>query len=589
VGGEAGGMMRFSHPWVLWLLTVLPLLAWILWMEATRPRRLLREWGGADTLQRLVPGWSRGRVVVKGLLGLLGLGCFILATAGPQLGTRKIEVERKGVDVVVAVDVSQSMAAQDLSPDRMARARHSIRLLLEQLKGDRVALLPFSGGTHLQHPLTSDYALSGVMTDLLRPGLIPTPGTDLGAAIRKAVGVYQDTSPGQRVLILLSDGEDLEEDWKEALAEARKAGVTIHCVGMGTPEGAPVPDPQRPGAYKTDAAGSIVLSRLNEEVLQQLASDGGGLYMRSTPGGDELVKILERIGEMEGRDLGSHLYTGWQERYAAFLLPGMALSLLAWLWPSRRRLKGAALWLAAGLLWAGSARADHATENNRAVRAYGKGDYGAATQGFARSLSQQENAQARFNLGDALFRSGDLQGAADQYRLVTGEGSGADPALKARAFANLGRVLLDQQQLEPACQALEEALARQPQLEEARHNLELALRRQQQQDQQQQQQGKDGQSKSQDKQGNKDQQGQQGQKQDASGQEDNKEQADKKQGQQGQQGEQEGQEGQAAREERIDEAQLQQLLNDVGAQERQSLQKQLKRIPGRPRKVEKDW
>jgi Ca-activated chloride channel family protein len=589
-------MMRFSHAWILWsLLSLLPL-AWLAWREATAPLRGLKDWGGMDTVRRLMPGWSRGRVLLRGAIGLLGLALVMLAAAGPQLGTRSIEVERKGVDVVVAVDVSQSMAAQDLSPDRMARARHSIRMLLEQLKGDRVALLPFSGGTHLQHPLTSDYALSGVMTDLLRPGLIPTPGTDLGAAIRKAVGVYQDTSPGQRVLILLSDGEDLEEDWRDALAEARKAGVTIHCVGMGTPDGAPVPDPERPGAYKTDAAGSIVLSRLNEDVLQKLASEGGGLYLRSTPGGDELVKILERIGEMEGRDLGSRMYTGWQERYATFLLPGMFLLVLSWLWPTRRRVE-ALVWPLLFLLWALPARADNATENNRAVRAYGKGDFGAATQGFARSLSKKENAQARFNLGDALFRSGDLQGAADQYRLVAGEGSGADEGLKARAYANLGRVLLDQQQLEPACQALEEALARRPDLPEARHNLELALRRQDQQ----QDKGKD---KSQDK-----QQGQQDSKDKQQGQDkpDGQQQQDDKgksgqqkeeqkgqeqqeqQGQQGQQGQDEGQEGQAAREERIDEAQMQQLLNDVGAQERQSLQKQLKRIPGRPRKVEKDW
>jgi Ca-activated chloride channel family protein len=586
-------MIRFSHAWVLWLHLALPLLAWLAWREAGRPRRLLAH-GGAAARERLLPGWSRPRALLRGLAALLGLACWITAVAGPQLGTRQVEVERTGVDVVVAVDVSQSMAAQDLAPDRMARARHSIRQLLSRMKGDRVALLPFAGATHLQHPLTSDYALAGVMTDLLRPGLLPVPGSDLGGAIRRAMGVYQDTAPGQRVLIILSDGEDLEGNWEEALVQAREAGVTIHTVGMGTPEGAPLPDPQRPGSYKTDRQGSIVFSRLDEAVLQRMAAEGGGLYLRSTPGGDELVRILERVGEMEGRRLGSRMYAGWQDRFAVFLLPGMLLVLGAWWWPARRRLPAAGLALIALLTLAASAGADQASENNRALRAYRQGDHGAATEGFGRALALKENAQIRFNLGDALFRSGDLDGAAAQFRLAAGEGSGADADLAARAYANLGRVLLDQKRPQEAAQALEEALVRRPGLAEARHNLELALR---------QMQDGEGQGDPQDG-----EQGEDGQKQDQGG---GQSQDEEQKGEEGQDGQprpsQDGQQDEAGRprEARQDEAgqaadssaqarpldpdQLQQLLNAVGAQERQSLERQLQRLPGERRRVEKDW
>ena len=599
-------MIRFEHAWVLWLHLLLPVLGWLAWREASRPRRLLAPWGGEATLARLLPGWSRGRALFRGLLAVGALAFWITAAAGPQIGTRQVEVKRKGVDVVVAVDVSQSMAAQDLAPDRMARARHSIRQLLANLKGDRVALLPFSGTAYLQHPLTSDYALSGLMTDLLKPGLLPMPGTDIGAAIRKALATYQETGPGQRVLIILSDGEDLVENWVEALGQAREAGVVIYTVGMGTPAGAPVPDPDRPGAYKLDRAGGIVLSRLDETVLQKLATEGGGLYLRSTAGGDELVRILDRVGRMEGRELGSRRYAGWQERYAAFLLPGLLLSLLAWWWPaarrapaSRARMPAPGAWLLLALLAAPRVMAaDPATANNRGLRDYGKQDFGAAAQGFGRSLAARETPQARFNLGDALFRGGDLEGAAAQYRQVAAEGSGANALLAARAWANLGRVLLDQQRLEEAARALEEALVRRPDLAEARHNLELALRRQDSQQgkskdgqDKQQQQGQD----KQDSQGGQQQDQQGGQKQDQPGGQQGQgkeQQGEQGQGQQAQPQQGQGQaadsSGQAAQ--RIDPAQLQQLLNAVTAQEKQSMARQLQRQPDQKHpRVEKDW
>lgn len=587
-------MIRFAHPQLLWLLLSLPFWAFWVWREAGRPGRLLADHGGEDTLRRLLPDWSRGRSLAKGLLGLLALAFWMVAAAGPQLGTRQVDVQRKGVDVVVAVDVSQSMAAQDLAPDRMARARHSIRQLLEKLQGDRVALMPFSGSAFLQHPLTSDYSLSGLFTDLLKPGLIPMAGTDLGGAIRRAVSTYQETAPGQRVLIILSDGEDFEDNWKEALAEAREAGVVIYTVGMGTPEGAPVPDPARPGAYKLDRQGSIVLSRLNEQVLQEVAAEGGGAYQRSTPGGDELVKILERIGEMEGRELGSRMYTGWQERYAVFLVPGLVLGLLSWLWPARRSPRPSAgslpillLALAAAL----PARADHVRSNNRAIKSYQKGEFGVAAEGFTRSLQEQETARSRFNLGDALYRGGDLEAAAGQYRQAAAAAD-ADPALAARAWANLGRVMLDQEQLDAACQALEEALVRDPALTEARHNLELALRRKQEQKGDQGKQDSKDQQKKQDEQGKQDSAGQQGQQKQQQGQQGQQPGQDKQQ--QGQKQPQPGQHAQAgdssaAQPQRIDPAQLQQLLNAVEAQEREAQERQLLKLPATGRKVEKDW
>lgn len=335
-------MIRFEEPYWLHLLWLLPVIAGLGWWQAGRTRRLLERHGRWAVLGPLVDGWSAGRLRLKSLLVVLGLALMVLALAGPQLGTRMVEVERKGVDVVLAVDVSQSMAARDLAPDRMARVRHSIRQLLGALHGDRVALVPFSGSAFLQNPLTSDYNMVGLLVDLLQPGLIPQPGTNLAAPIDTALELFarDGENEGQhRVLVVLSDGEDFEGRWEEAVQRATEAGVRIFSVGMASPEGGPVPDPQRPGALKTDRQGSIVLSRLNEEVLVALARAGRGEYYRSSAGGDELLKIRDEIDEMDKKALGSQLYSGWQHRYPWFLASGLGFVLLGWWLPARRATK----------------------------------------------------------------------------------------------------------------------------------------------------------------------------------------------------------------------------------------------------------
>ncbi len=325
-------MIRFEFPLLLHLLWGLPLLGWALVRQALRGRRRLGAHGDWQVLSAMLPGYSAARGVLRGLLFCLGLGLGILALAGPQIGTKTVEVERMGVDVVLAVDVSQSMAAQDLAPDRMARARFSIRQLLRTLKGDRVALVPFAGAAFEQNPLTADYTMVNLLVDLLRPGLIPRPGTNLAAPIESALRLFEESgesAEGQhRVLVVLSDGEDFEGQWEEAAERAKQAGVRIFAVGMASPEGAPVPDPERPGNWKSDRQGSIVLSRLNEELLVRLSTLGGGEYYRSSAGGEELIRIRDSIDQMDKQELGSLLYAGWEHRYQWFAAAALLVLLL---------------------------------------------------------------------------------------------------------------------------------------------------------------------------------------------------------------------------------------------------------------------
>ncbi len=599
-------MIRFSHAWLLWLLLLLPVFFLLAWQGAGHFERLLKSLGGWPANQRLMPDYSFLRRMLKEGLLLFALAFWIVAAAGPQVGTREVEVRSRGVDVIIAVDVSLSMGAQDLQPDRMARARHSIRRLLSELKGDRVALIPFAGSAFLQHPLTSDYQLSAMMTELLKPGLIPTPGTDLGAAIDLALATFEEQEENDRVLILLSDGEDFAARWTESLSRTRAAGIRVFTVGMASPEGAPVPDPQKQGAYKQDSEGSIVFSRLDEKTLAELAREGGGSYQRSSPGGQELVQVLEVIASLEGREGASKRYTGWQDRYMWFLAPGWLLGLLAWLLPAART-RMALLLL--GLLLPQLAKADAVDLTEKGIEAWRQQDTAGSLEAFGMAREELPAPLTDFNLGTALYQGGDLEGAAGAFKSAA-DGWAAEGEAKAaaRALGNLGRTLLDKQESEDALKALMQALMLDPDQPEARHNLEWLLAQQQQdQEQQSDQQKKDEQdSKEQQKGEQNQQQDQQGQQSDqqeqneqASAEEGQQDPQDQEQGEQEQQQAQQGEEQDTPPEEEgsataaqpmeLDPDQLEQLLREAARQEKGSLERQLEALPRERGKVEKDW
>ncbi len=588
-------MIRFSHGWLLWLLALLPVLFVFAWRGAGQIERLLKSLGGWPANKGLMPDYSFLRRVSREGLLLIALAFWIVAASGPQVGTREIEIKSRGVDVIVAVDVSLSMAAQDLQPDRMARARHSIRRLLAELKGDRVALIPFAGSAFLQHPLTSDYQLSATMTELLRPGLIPTPGTDLGAAIDLAIATFEEQEENDRVLILLSDGEDFAARWTESLSRAKAAGIRLFTVGMASPEGAPVPDPARQGAYKQDREGSIVFSKLDEATLAELAREGGGSYQRSTPGGRELVKVLEVIASLEGREGASKRYTGWQDRYMWFLAPGWLFALLAWLLPTARaRVALLLVFLCLPQL----AKADAVDLTEKGIEAWRQQDTAGSLEAFGMAREALPGPLTDYNLGTALYQGGDLDGAAGAFQSAAdGWATVGEAKAAARALGNLGRTLLDKQENEEALKALMQALMLDPDQQEARHNLEwlLAQQQNQQQDQQQDDQNQQQDDQQQDDQQQSDQtqqQGEQKQQQDQqgqqSGQQEQDEQASAEQEQQDAPPEEEGSAA-AARPMELDPEQLEQLLREAARQEKGSLERQLEALPRERGKVEKDW
>ncbi len=322
-------MIRFAHEQVLYLLVLIPLLAVFYVLAFRWKRRAMERFGHLPLLQKLAANTSRRRQVLKAVLVVLAAGLMVLSLARPQVGTKLEEVKRSGVDIVVALDVSLSMQAEDVKPNRLAKAKREIQQFIARLEGDRIGLVAFAGEAFLQCPLTLDYGAAEMFLDIMEPSLIPTPGTAIGEAIAVAMKVFEQKERKHKVLVLVTDGEDHGSDPVEMAKQAARDGIVIYTIGIGSVEGVPIPVYDQRGQlidYKKDRSGQRVTSRLDEITLQKIAQETGGAYYRATGGAMELDKIYERIAKMEKKELGSLRFSQFEDRFQYLL--GMLLVLL---------------------------------------------------------------------------------------------------------------------------------------------------------------------------------------------------------------------------------------------------------------------
>jgi Ca-activated chloride channel family protein len=306
----------------------LPLLAGFFLYAYRKKRNTLRRFARVEMLQRMSESVSQRRQLFKSALLLLVAGFSVLALARPQFGTKMELMKRKGLDVVVAVDVSLSMYAEDIKPNRMARSKQEIGKFVDRLAGDRVALVAYAGESFLQCPLTTDYGAFKVFLDVLGPDLIATPGTDLGGALETSLKAFDPKDRKYRVIVLLTDGEDHFGRAEKVAEEAARLGAAIFTVGIGSTAGVPIPLKSADGtvSYKKDRQGNVVTSRLDEVLLQKLSLATGGKYYHAEPGRFELEEVLKEINKMEKRELESERFSHFEERFQIPL--GIALFLL---------------------------------------------------------------------------------------------------------------------------------------------------------------------------------------------------------------------------------------------------------------------
>ena len=318
--------MSFARVAALHLLWLLPLVLVGLVLDARRRARDLERLADTHLLARLTGEVRPGVRFLRGACVLLALGLLIVALAGPRWGAHYEEVSRKGVDIMLVFDVSPSMLVEDVKPSRLERARREVLDFLTVIRGDRVGLVAFSGAAFVQCPLTLDYEALSMFLGQLEPGLIPVTGTDLGEAIDTAIGAFDDKEATDKVLLLITDGEDNEGKGMEAAARARAKGVKIFVFGIGQTEGGPVPAEK--GGFAEDEQGRIVLSRLDEAGLERIASISGGRYVRAVTGDLDLdlVYFAGIKSRTQDRELASGKIQVAEERFAPFV--GLALVLL---------------------------------------------------------------------------------------------------------------------------------------------------------------------------------------------------------------------------------------------------------------------
>lgn len=334
--------MQFANPQFLIGLLLVPAAGLFFYWAGRQQKQAISRLGEQTLIRRLSANINwRGRRW-QTLLWLGALTLFIITLARPQWGSEVREIEQEGLQVFIALDVSQSMMAQDIKPSRLDRAKLEIADLMERLDGDEVGLVLFSGASFVQVPLTSDYQTALNYMDSAGPQTISRPGTVIGDAIRTAAGAFDPELNSQKVLVIMTDGEDRETDPLVAAQEAADNDILIYTIGFGTLEGEPVPETDASGqiiGYKNDASGNVVLSQLDESTLQAVAGSGNGKYFRATADGRELDALLAEIDGLQQAQLQSRFETRYIERYQIFLALAIALVIVGELIPERRSLR----------------------------------------------------------------------------------------------------------------------------------------------------------------------------------------------------------------------------------------------------------
>lgn len=331
-------MIHFEHIEYLWLLVLVPVLALVWWYLQWRSRRRLEQWADKAMFPRLIPDQKRWRPIAKLSLTLLGIALLIVALANPQFGTKIEKGKRAGSDLAICLDVSNSMMAEDIQPNRLERSKRVITNLLSSLAGDRVSLIVFAGTSYIQMPLTNDYSATKLFLDQVSCDMIASQGTAIGDAIEKAMLTFGYGDPDRewvsnkgRAIIVISDGENHEDDAVAAAKEAHRQGVSVSTIGMGLPTGAPIPEysPRgRTNNYKRNAEGSIVMSSLNEQMLADIAHAGGGKYIHAAGASTSLSDITQLIEQLEKEEFGEAVFSQYESRYRWPLAAGL-LCLLA--------------------------------------------------------------------------------------------------------------------------------------------------------------------------------------------------------------------------------------------------------------------
>lgn len=309
-----------------WLWLLVPLTALCIWLFKWRMRRL-RAFLSIPALPQLAAGWQPKRRAYRLALWLLAVALLVFALARPQWGFRWEQTSQRGLDILVLLDTSRSMLAADFKPSRLQQAKWGVRDFVRELHGDRVGLIPFAGAAYLQCPLTIDYAAFMMSLEDARVGIIPRGGTAISSALKTAVETFDKQAESDRVILLITDGEDHEGRIESWIPELKEKNIKVYAIGVGTTEGEPIPSPDGGAGFQKDASGNVILSTLHEDPLRKLALETGGSFVRAAPGDLGLDQLMKKqLPTLTRKETDSRLAKIWDERAGWFI--GLALCAL---------------------------------------------------------------------------------------------------------------------------------------------------------------------------------------------------------------------------------------------------------------------
>jgi len=322
-------MFRFAHIEYLYLLVLIPVLALVFTVVFSQRKNALKRFGKMEVMGSLMPAVSFSRPVLKSVLVLFVLASLIFGIARPQFGSKLREIKREGVEIIIALDVSNSMMAEDIKPNRLERAKQAIARLVDRLVNDKIGLIVFAGDAYTQIPITTDYVSAKLFLNTISTDIVPKQGTAIGSAIELGIKSFTQQEETSKALIIITDGENHEDDAIEMAKQALEKGITVHTVGIGLPQGAPIPiysGGQK--TYREDKQGQTVISKLDETMLRRIANAGEGVYIRSTDTRVGLDKLFDEINKMEKQEMESKVYSDYDERFQYIFGIGLFLLLL---------------------------------------------------------------------------------------------------------------------------------------------------------------------------------------------------------------------------------------------------------------------
>ena len=518
-------MIYLAQPLYLLLILLIPLMFIAYWLMRRWRKRRIARFGDPDLVSSLAPLVPRRKGWLKLTLLSLALLFFAIGMARPQLGAILKEKQVKGAEIMVVLDVSNSMLAEDYSPNRLERAKLAISKLVDELQGDRIGLIIFAGESFVQLPVTSDYVSAKIFLNSITTESVPVQGTAMGDAIRTAIKSFTSESENSRAIILITDGENHEDDPVSAAKDAVDMGARVFCIGVGSPEGKPIP---MDGGLLKDNDGNIVVTRLDEKTLRDVASAGRGLYVRAGNTEFGLNPVIDEIRSLDAKDFQSVVFEEYDEQYMYFFAIALIFMLIEFMISdtrNRRSLFGRGKGMVAVLiLMLASPVMLQAQSDRSEVRAgnreFKKGEFREAELDYKRALEEDSTSvTAKYNLGNALYKT-ESYSEAELYLKGLGDSLKSVSASKASdCFHNSGNLALKQKKYQEAVDAYKESLRLEPDNFETKSNLAYAqkmLKEPQQQQQQQQQQNQQNQQdqnqqQNQDQQDNRDQDNQQDQ------------------------------------------------------------------------------